>query len=375
MSGTVTRKQFLAAIFTALLSPLLRMLPRAAVLSAGRSAWLCIVPAAPVLLALAALLNALRARLRPGEGMANLILRVFGPVIGRVFLALSAAWFLLYAGFVLRSGAERLTATVYLRSEVSPFMLVMLALCLPAALGTLRATARTGVVLRALLFGALLLGTAFSLPQLTLRNLALPSPQELPGILFGAWPVVTVGGVAALFSFLSAYVGPSERPMRQLVGPLALFLGAVSLLCFAAVGTFGAALTTRLSFPFFTMVRDITIGGVAPRVEAIVIALWVFADYLLCVLLLRCAHEALRTIFGLPKGETLPTFDLRRGRWLFPVEAAAVFFCAHFMASSAAQMRFWSETAAPCFMDLFVYGGGVLLWLAARVRKIPKNEK
>ena len=139
----VTRKQFAAAIFTGLLSPLMRVLPRSSVLLAGKAAWLSVAPAFLALLALMALMNALRRALLPGEGMANLLLRVLGPWFGRLALLLYAAWFLFYAGFLLRSGAERLTATVYQQSAVTPFIVVMLALCLLAALGTLRATVRT----------------------------------------------------------------------------------------------------------------------------------------------------------------------------------------------------------------------------------------
>ncbi len=368
-STAVTRKQFSAAIFAALLSPLLRVLPRQAVFLAGKAAWLGVVPAFFVLLALAALMDALRRRLRPGEGMANLILRVMGPVFGRLMLLLYAAWFLFYAGFILRSGAERLCATVYMQSGPLPFILVMLALCLLVSLGTFRAMTRTAVILRTILLLCLAVVFIFAISNISPENLFPLAWDEAPGIAASAWPVLTVGGVAALFSFLNGYVEPAEKPMKRLLPPLAAFCVVAALLCFETVGSFGQALVKRLRYPFFTMVRDVTIFDLSQRVEAVVIALWAFADFILCVMLLRCAHEALRTILGFPKSEELRLFCFRRGRWLFLLEGAAVFLCSRSFASSSFVFSVWSEKIVPFLSNCFVFGGFSLIWLAARLRR------
>ncbi len=368
-SAAVTRKQFYAAIFTALLSPLLRVLPGQSVLFAGKAAWLSVIPASAILLLLAALMGNLRQRLRPGEGMANLILRTMGPVFGRLVLVLYTAWFLFYAGFILRSGAERLGATVYQRSDVLPFILSMLALCLLVSLGTFRATARTSVVLRAILLLALGLVFLFSVSNISRKNLLPLAWQDAPQVLIGAWPIFTVGGVAALFSFLNAYVEPAEKPMKQVFLPMAMLAVISALLCFETVGSFGTGLTLQLRYPFFTMIRDVSFFNLSQRIEAVVIALWTFADFILCVMLLRCAHEALRAVFGLPKSEELPLFSLRRGRWLLLLEAAAVCACSQSFNSSAFIFSVWSERIVPLVSNIFVFGGFGLIWLVGKLRR------
>ncbi len=365
----ITRKQFSALLFTALLSPLFRLLPRAAATAAGKAAWLSVFPALPGLLLLLALTSALRRALRPGEGAANLFLRVLGPGVGRLALLLYAAWFLFYAGFVLRSGAERLAAAVYRESGMEPFLLVMLLLCAVAALGPIRAVARTAVPLRAVLL--LVLGLVFlaSLSNLSRNNLFPLVLSTLPDAAPGALPILSVGGAAALFSFLSGYVDPPDRPVRWIIPSFALFLLVAMLLCLETVGSFGPGLTARLSYPFFTMLRDVSIFHIAQRFEAVVVALWVFADFILCALLLRCAHEALRTILGLPKPEGEPMRSLRRGRWLYLPEFAAVYAAARLIAPSAAALARWSDTIVPLTMDAFIFGGFGMLWLVGKLRK------
>ena len=368
---SVTDRQFAAAVFTAVLSPMLRVLPRAAAVSAGRWAWLTVPAALPLLLLLALLMGSLRRGLALGEGAAGLFLRAFGPVFGRVLLALYAGWILFYAGFILRSGAERLASAAYQHSGPEPFLLATLAAALFAALGTLRGAARTGVVFRAVLLAVLGAVLALSLPNIEAANLRPAGPVSAGGLADGARSVAAVGGTAALFSFLRGYTGPRGRDAaRSLLPPLALFAAVAAALCLVPVGVFGAALTARLSYPFFTMVRDLSVLGVTQRFEAVVIALWVFADFLLCVLLLRCAHEALRAIFLLPSPEgNEALLSLRGGRWLLLFETAAAGACALALPAAAEDLRLWSERLVPLLMCLFVYGGFPLLWLVGKLRK------
>lgn len=368
----VTGRQYTAAVFAALLSPMVRVLPRLPALAAGRWAWLCVLPAVPVLFAMGLLMRTLRGSMGPGEGAAALFLRVFGPIIGRLLLAAYAAWMLFYAGFVLRSGAERLAAAVYPHSGIAIFIISLLTAAALASLGSLRAMARTGLVLR----GALLavLGAVFllSLPHIE-RDFLLPLPRTgAVECLAGTASVLTVGGAACLFSFLRGYVPREENRADGLIPGLILFSCAAALLCLTAVGVFGAALTTRLSYPFFTMVRDLSLSGRAQRFEAAVVALWIFADYVMCSLLLRCSHEALRTVLRLPPPERAESslLCLRGGRWLLWVEAAAAGLCAFLLPSDAAAFRRLAENTLPVVMDVFVFGGFPLLWLAGRVRKI-----
>ena len=288
---------------------------------------------------------------------------------GRKVLALYAGWFLFSAGYTLRSGAARLTATVYQQSGDGPFLIVMAALSLVAALGTLRAAARTAVLLRAILLGVLGAVFLFSLPNLEMKNLFPLEMTDAPGIVLGAWPVLTVGGAAALFSFLNVYVEPTETPTKWTVPPLTLFSLCSCLLCAEAIGTFGVNVTTRLRFPFFTMVRDISLNGIAPRIEAVVIAMWVFADFILCAMLLRCAHEALRTVFGLPKSEDISFFSMKKGRFLLWLEAAAVFLLGKFAISTSGDFRLWSDRLVPLVMNCFVFGGFPLILLVGKLRK------
>ncbi len=375
-ASKITRSQFAACGFVALLSPLMRVLPQAGVVIAGKAAWISVFPACVVLIVLAWFLGVLRKQLLPGEGLADLFLRWLGPVVGRIVLLVYAAWLLLYAGFILQSGAERLVTSIYPKSSLAPFTIMMIIVCLIASLGTLRTTARMSTLLRAILLCALTFVFIFAARDISIEDLAPITRQEAAGILPGIWPYITVGAVASYLIFLSSYVEPIRKPGKWLI-PSFCFYGAVAgLLSLEVVGVFGPGMTLQLSHPFFAMVRDISIIDTAQRVDALVLTLSVFADFVLCTVLLRCAHEAIRRVFSLPSPEDMPMLSFRRGRWLQWVEAAIVLAVTFLIPSSSDMLSEWSGKIIPISAACSVYIILPVIWIVGKLRgkMLPKEK-
>lgn len=369
MNGkALTEKQFAALVFTSLLSPLLRSVPRAAVYMAGRGAWLSVIPALLILLALGAFLGFLIRSLQPGEGYADLFFRWLGPVAGRAVLLLYGAWFLFYAGFVLRSGAERLVAAVYPESPLYPFVLVMLGLCLLAALGSLRAIGRTAFLIQSILLISLGVILFLAAPDMSIENL-LPVPLDnVSGILLGGLPLSFIGALGACFPFLMKYVEPVEQPGKKSVSLVLAFLLLCLILSLEVLGTFGPSLTQKLAFPFFLMVRDVSLFHITQRIEAVVVVLWMFADFILCTAMLRCAYETLRPVFSLPDPETEPLLSPRRGRWLLWVEAILVFISCYLVSRTSFQMPVLADRIIPFIGACYIYIGMPLCWCIGWLR-------
>lgn len=376
MNGnTLTQKQFSAMITTSLLSPLLRSLPRAVVQTAGKAAWLSIIPAFFLLLAMMALQGCLVRQLPPGKGYADLILKWLGPVAGRAVLIVFWAWFIFYSGFVLRSGAERLVAAVYPESPPLPFLLVMTVLCLLVSLGSLRAAGRTAYLLRIFLLFALAMVLFFAAPNISRENL-LPIPwNNTKGTLLGALPIAAIGGLIGCFPFLMGYVEPIDQPVRKSVSLVLICLAIAGLICLEVVGTFGAELTEKLAYPFFLMVRDISIFHITQRIEAVVVVLWIFADFILCAAMLRCAFECIRLVFSLPNPETEPLLSLKNGRWLMWIGAALVVFCGSYLTNSALKLEEWSDRIVPYLGAFLIYAVLPILFFIGWVRGKTANTK
>ena len=87
-------------------------------------------------------------KMKENEGLAELTLRILGKKAGKAVLLLISAWLLLFGGFVLRSGADRLITTIFPNSDPAVFTAVMGFIGLVAALGPARSLVRIAKLVR-----------------------------------------------------------------------------------------------------------------------------------------------------------------------------------------------------------------------------------
>ena len=335
---TISGHQLSVTAFVLMLSPALRLFPSAAAEQAGRSsplaALLAFFPAA-LYLYLVCRAAALR---REGEGLCALLARALPGRVGRLCLGVLCLWLLAYAGFVLRSGADRFIVAVYPGAPPAFFVLTMAAAALAAAFAPYRDACRTAKLVFPAVGGVLALVLAFSLGKLRADNLLPLRPESLSGLLRGALPGVDVL-VWTLFALGEVKKGSCS--FWRLLAALAAFCALLALMSLAVVGSFGAALSASLSWPFFSLVRNLVFFRSIERAEALVVALWVFPDFLIVSLFLRAAYEALSLSFG----RRLRLLAERR--YALPLCAAAASAFALLAAPDAAALALLSRTIIP----------------------------
>ena len=297
----ITPRQLTAAAFVSVLSPLVRRCPRMLAETAGRTAWLaplmCVLPLTAEILVLWLLYR----RQAPGTGYADLLTGTLGRLPGRALCGLYGLWFLFYAGFLLRSGADRFISTVYPGAEPGLFVLGTAALCLTAALGRTVSLARSAMLFRPLmaaLFGAVFL---LSLKDLEPALLLPVTGAELLPNLRGA---LELGNLLSAAGFLVFFTDRLTEPFRarDWLGWAAAAVLLIFSMTVSCLGVFGPALTARMSYPFFMLVRDLSVLGALERAEPVVIALWVLSDFVMISLLLQAAETALRSCVGQESG-------------------------------------------------------------------------
>ena len=116
----------------------------------------------------------------------------------------------------------------------------------------------------------------------------------------------------------------------------------------AVLGVFGAEITARLSLPFFTLVRNPVFFRTLERMEAIVVALWLFPDFLLSSLALFCAQHCLRLLLGaVPSNDGGRLTDLTNRRWVIWLGGAAAIAAGLQMAPDGETLALWSERIIP----------------------------
>ena len=285
----INRRQMLAAAFVALLSPVARRIPSGLVMVSGPAAWL----AAPIAAVPVVIMIAFMARmLRGGRGLGEVFALSLGKRLGGLAVGAVSLWLLFYCGFILRSAAYRFTSTVYPSTAGWIFIVFSALCCLPIAMGRFSAIARLSVLLRPLLIAVLTAVFIFSLGDCRLRGVLAISEENVLPALHSGFTVLNTLSVVCYLGFAERRCSEDFRPRQYVLWALVL-LAIVEMLCLSCLGVFGAELTTKLNFPFFMLVRDISIFDSFARMEALVIALWMFADAVHISLLLHIASENL----------------------------------------------------------------------------------
>lgn len=277
------------------LSNAVRLLRLGLVLAAALAGLFGILAALVPLLLFAWILEGILHRGRPGEGIGEITLRALGPVAGRVLLGVYALWFLLYSAFALRIGAERFIEAVFPLSRPWPFVVTILAMAVCGALGSTKALFRASEIFLPLLMLVLALVLVFAVPGLNVNNLLPVTAQDLPGV---ARSGLTVFGIGAAVLFFGAFTGgrtpPAPGQGRAAVWWCVRMCVLVTLLSAFAIGILGAELTAKLTHPFFTMLRNVSLFHAVERFGALVIGLWVLPDFVLVSMLLTLAVNCLR---------------------------------------------------------------------------------
>ncbi len=359
-SKPLTRRQFAVMCWVALISPIIRQSPRPLVIEAGRAAWLSAAAAVPLLALLLLFLRRLLRDLSPGEGLGDVFCRALGDLGGRLALFVYALWLLVYTGYVLRAGADRFVAAVYPNSRPAVFILVMAALGTVAALGRLKALARCAEAAQPVLIAVFLLVFLCALPDADWDNLLPVSRQDILPVGRAALTVTNATGIAVYSAFLMGQAEPGGV-VRPLLWPLAQLLLLITLLCIATVGRFGAELTSQMSYPFFVMIRDVHVFKLLERVEALVIAQWVIADFVLVSLLLHVCSENLSRAFSGSR-------ESSRVLWVAVCVLAAV-LAAFVCAPTAFDLLPLSLEAMPFSSAALIFVGLPLIFLIGRLRR------
>ena len=185
-SDNFQRRQLLSLGLVIMLAPALRIFPAETAALAGSAMWLCPLAAAPLLLGYMLFLTKLMDCRNEGENFQDMTLRALGPGLGKAALAIMSLWMLIYSGFILRAGVDRLIITTYPNSSPESFTIVMGLLALAAALGTPRTMVRVGRMVRPVVLGVLMLLFLFACFNIDIDNLRPVTSADLLPTLMGS---------------------------------------------------------------------------------------------------------------------------------------------------------------------------------------------
>lgn len=126
----ISMRQLMVLLFTALLSPVVRLLPTRTAEEAGRAGWLSALAALPIVLALCWLISALFRGTETGTGLGEIAQRVLGAPLGKALVLLYLIWGLFLLCANTRLFGLRFLSTSYRNAPLGFFLMAALLLVL-----------------------------------------------------------------------------------------------------------------------------------------------------------------------------------------------------------------------------------------------------
>lgn len=342
----ISSAQFLALAFVALLSPIVRRIPRSLIMLSGGASWLSAIIALPVCLAVFLIV---RRCLCSGRGLGELLTLSLGKFPGRALLALTSLWLSFYCGFLLHSAAHRLASTIYTRSSPAPFIIMSAALCLVAAAGSFRALGRLAMLFRPILLAVLALVFIFAFGDWDIRGVLSLTIQDILPASESALSIINTLSLIIYMCFVARHTQPDPHRGRFALW-CAVLLAISELMCLSCLGIFGTELSLKLNYPFFMLVRDISIFDSLARIEALVIVLWTLADFMLISLMLRISAELMLSVLC-----PAVSFPDRKGKMLCALLTLAAAIAALVIPGDILSLGMLSERLVPTVNFCFIF--------------------
>jgi len=308
---------------------------------------------------------------QPNEGYAELFIRVLGKGLGKTIILVYSLWLMFYTAFALCSSADRYITSAYQHSSPVVFIIIMLMLALIPSLGRFKTLGRTAESFFPLLIIVLLLVFGFAFQDVDFNFIPPPTTKELPKILSSIPVLANILSLSVYIGFLEGRIREKNKRTKTIFTWLLLMDIAVILLCITTVGSLGADMTSKLNYPFFVMIRNITVLNFMERLESIILALWVITDFVFISILLFIVDNNLRVVFSYQPASAEGTkyFDFKNGRYLIWINAAIILSISLFLSPNSLFISKLSQQVVPIINLGFIFGLLPLVIIVGLARK------
>jgi hypothetical protein len=298
MKNQISLREYLVVLFVAVLSPLVKIVPTRQAQTVGTGGWLTMLVVLVPILVLVWVISKVGRSLPERVGLGEVLCLCTGQGIGKALCVCYGVWFTLRATIGLRLCAERFVSTLYPDTAIDIFLLVTAALEWWLGRKKLPVMARTAQVFFyavSLTVGIVLI---MGISDVHLYNVFPFWTESIPKLAESCVPVLGIVGIGVGSLFLFGQVTDRRGGLKLTIGWAVGLCLLLTALAFVVMGSFGASMVERMQIPFFNLAKEVQIEGAIERLEALVVAMWVFTDVILLGLMLRSAQKAFSCAVG-----------------------------------------------------------------------------
>lgn len=276
----ISRKQLYWMIASMQVSMTILLTIHPALITAKQDAWLSMLVATLFGMFIAYVCTRINQNL-PGHTFVTYVPHLVGKWFGRFILILYGAYWYVVLAMVLRQYAEFIVATIL---PLTPIVIPILAMMLVAMYVTttgIEGIARCSEILGPFLLFIISVSLLLSLPNIHIRQiLPIYVDSGWKTIFQGALPTSTFLGDCILLMFLVSFLPSSKRGVIPAVFGVATTGLLSCATTFVLVTLFGAQMAAGQTYPYFNLVRYISVFNFFQNLDGIVIPIWIIGVFM-----------------------------------------------------------------------------------------------
>lgn len=203
----------------------------------------------------------------------------FGNKTSKIIGILYVIWGILLTSIQMRYYAQRVASTIYTEFSMDIFVIILAGICVYVLRNGINVLARMNELLLPIIMVVSVLLLAFLTPDVETKVL-VPIYDWKSLTHVAVFNAASFGYITFVLFFLDEITEKEKFKRQAIFGTVAVTLFTVWLFV-TVIGTLGPNIIEKLPYPFFSVVKQISLGEFLQHIEAFVITLWILSDFVL----------------------------------------------------------------------------------------------
>ena len=348
MDTKLTIRQICFLFLFLSISSISNYIPNLAVSYAGGTGYVSVIYSCVILLIYAGLLLMVL-KTYPNKNLYDVLKALFGTVIAKGIILLYAIWAYLFV--IVKVGAYSVTLQATLMPSIHPGILITILFLL--VIYTLTKNTRTIFRFAEFLYQPILVFLAimflFALPNMDFYELVPVSISNLEENLYTVPDICSIGGNLVLVLFFSKkliYSGNMKNITKRVLNTVVVFSIISILSIVLSVAINGATITSKLSYPMFQAIKNVSILNTFERFDSLMTMIAVLSDFVGIYIFLQMIMLCLGWIFSYQSNEENDVYHVNTDSHVMnnslKVYGAVLFFiaCVYILLRNITQYEF-----------------------------------
>lgn len=203
----------------------------------------------------------------------------FGCKISKIIGATYIIWGILLTSVQMRYYSQRVASTIYTELGMDIFIIILVGICVYSLHKGISVLARMNELLLPVITVVAVIMLALLTPDIRIKVL-VPVNDWTSLVHVSVFNLASFGYLSFILFFVDEINDRETFKKHAIISTIAVTLFSVWLFI-TVIGTLGPHIIEKLPYPFFAVVKQISLGEFLQHIEAFVITLWILSDFVL----------------------------------------------------------------------------------------------